>query len=227
MTASAASIIRAGLSPHCAPVSRNGRAMSRSRSRTVRSNPLRSSEPASLPPTLPSPIKPILMSAFPVPFRPPAGRCPLVICHGAGATLPVRRRAIEALPPPYPSATLSPNASTPCRLTPKPWRSCTWTTERRTRRASGQAIAEISAGADGRVGASPEGAPGSGVRGRTKPVAGKKNRSSTRRYRLAWKVREGFGLIQSPASIPGDRPVLLAGRKAYNHGQMHESDMSA
>ena len=61
MTASQDSIIRTGLSPQCAPASRNGRAAPRSRSRTVRSTLLRSSEPASLPPTLPSPMKPIFI----------------------------------------------------------------------------------------------------------------------------------------------------------------------
>ena len=63
MAASQDSIIRAGLSPHSAPAARNGCAVSRSRSRTVTSSPLRSSEPASLPPTLPSPMKPIFMRA--------------------------------------------------------------------------------------------------------------------------------------------------------------------
>ena len=70
MTASQDSIIRAGLSPQCAPASRNGWAASRSRSRTVRSSPLRSREPASLRPTLPSPMKPIFMCPFPVYLEP-------------------------------------------------------------------------------------------------------------------------------------------------------------
>jgi len=53
--------ISAGLSAHFAPWSRKRWARPRSSSRTVRSCPLRSSEPESLPPTLPRPIKPIFM----------------------------------------------------------------------------------------------------------------------------------------------------------------------
>ena len=75
MTASAARIICPGFSPQCAPAARNGCAASRSRSRTVRSNPLRNREPASFPPTLPSPMKPIFMCPFSTATQTRGGRC--------------------------------------------------------------------------------------------------------------------------------------------------------
>jgi hypothetical protein len=61
MTSSHVAAISAGLSAHFAPLARKRRATPRSRSRTVRSWPLRSSEPASLPPTLPRPMNPIFI----------------------------------------------------------------------------------------------------------------------------------------------------------------------
>lgn len=57
-TRSQRSAISRGLSAQCAPASSTGWAAARSRSRTVRSTPLRSSDPARAPPTLPSPMKP-------------------------------------------------------------------------------------------------------------------------------------------------------------------------
>ena len=58
ITTSTDSAIAFGDSAHFAPPSSNGCVASGDGSRTVRSMPLRNSDPASLPPTLPSPMKP-------------------------------------------------------------------------------------------------------------------------------------------------------------------------
>ena len=65
MIRSTASAIALGDSAHSAPFSRKGAASSRSRSRTVKENPLRCRLPASLPPTLPRPMNPIFILSIP------------------------------------------------------------------------------------------------------------------------------------------------------------------
>ena len=64
ITRSHVSIISFGLSAHVAPFAIKGSARDLSRSRTVVSNPFRTNDPASLAPTLPSPMKPTFMLFF-------------------------------------------------------------------------------------------------------------------------------------------------------------------
>ncbi len=66
ITTSHRSAISLGESAHPAPPSRNAWAASRSRSRTIRSYPLRVRLPANFPPTLPSPMNPIRMARLPL-----------------------------------------------------------------------------------------------------------------------------------------------------------------
>ena len=58
---------------------------------------------------------------------------------------------------------------------------------------------------------------------RAKSVAGKKDRCSTPRHRLARVVRQHIGLVQSLVPVGAQRARALAGKRAYNYGQTHDS----